>query len=290
LWHANFASPRVGGTALANALTQTTPFTNGLRNTYTRGLRISVHRGVRMVGHDGLWPGYKTTFMRIPDHDAAVVCISNDAGADPHDLALHIVDALIEGRPGVRALPSMPEAEGLPGRYLNRDTGATLDVAHDNGRVTAYSHGVAITTVPAPDGALATSRGSGDFTMRLISDDRLEVERDAGVKEILRRVTRDAKLPADLPGRYHNADVAAIWTISAREDRMDLLVEGPLRSGVRWEIEPIENDFIRIIAPTTLFRGWLDGRVLRDAEGRITGLHIDGGRARNLVFTREATG
>ena len=31
----------------------------------------------------------------------------------------------------------------------------------------------------------------------------------------------------------------------------------------------------------TLFRAWLDVRVLRDAGGRITGLHVDGGRARN---------
>jgi hypothetical protein len=29
--------------------------------------------------------------------------------------------------------------------------------------------------------------------------------------------------------------------------------------------------------------------VLRDTGGRITGLHIDGGRVRNLLFTKEPT-
>jgi hypothetical protein len=53
-----------------------------------------------------------------------------------------------------------------------------------------------------------------------------------------------------------------------------------------WEIEPIEADIIRIYTPLTLYRGWLDTRVLRDASGRITGLHVDGGRAKGLVFTR----
>jgi hypothetical protein len=37
----------------------------------------------------------------------------------------------------------------------------------------------------------------------------------------------------------------------------------------------------------TLFRGWLDVRVLRAAGGRITALHVDSGRARNLLFARE---
>ena len=56
-----------------------------------------------------------------------------------------------------------------------------------------------------------------------------------------------------------------------------------------WEIEPIEGDFIRVITPMPLFRAWLDGRVLRDTAGRITGLHVDGGRVRNLLFAKEPT-
>ena len=148
--------------ALANALTTMTPFNNGRPNTYARGLRIKLHRGVRTIGHDGLWPGYKTSFVRIPDYDAAVICISNDATSDPHDLAFQALDAMIEGRPGVHAVPPMPATDRLPGRYLNRDTGATVDVAIDKvGRVTACTHGVAFTTIPTAEGGLATSRGSG---------------------------------------------------------------------------------------------------------------------------------
>ena len=289
LWHAHFASPRVGGTALADALTTMTPFNNGLPNTYARGLRIKTHRGVTTIGHDGLWPGYRTSFVRIPDHDAAVICISNDATADPHDLAFQVVDTLIEGKPGVPAVPPMPPTDRLAGRYLNRDSGATVDVAiDDTGCVTASTHGGAFTTIPTNDGGLATSRGSADFTMRPTADGGLAVERDAGVRETLHRVAPGAHLPADLPGRFYNPDIAATWTIAATETGMTMRVAGPLRSAGPWEIEPIEGDFIRIISPMTLFRAWLDVRVLRDASGRISGLHVDGGRVKNLVFVREA--
>jgi len=290
LWHAHFTSPRLGGSALANALETMMPFNNGTPNTYARGLRIKLHRGVRTIGHDGLWPGYKTSFVRIPDHTAAVICISNDATSDPHDLAFQAIDALIEGRPGVHPVPPMPATDRLPGRYLNRDTGATVDVEIDEaGRVTACTHGVAFTTIPNAEGGLATSRGSADFTMTLTSEDTLEVERDAGMREQLHRVLGDAALPADLPGRYHNADMAATWNIVTDETGMCLHVAGPLRTAGPWGIEPIEGDFVRIVSPTPLFRAWLDGRVLRDTGGRITGLHIDGGRVRNLLFTKEPT-
>jgi hypothetical protein len=288
LWHANFASPRVGGTALANALGTMTPFNNGQPNTYARGLRIKLHRGVRTVGHDGLWPGYKTSFVRIPDHDAAVICISNDGTSDPHDLAFQVVDALIEGTPGLHVVPPMPETTTLPGRWLNRDNGATVDVAIDQGgSITASMYGGTFTTIPTADGGLATSRGSADFTMRPASGDTLEVERDAGACETLHRVTPGAKLPIDLPGRYMNVDTAAAWTIVAADDGMTLRVVGPLCAAGPWEIEPIEGDFIRVISPMTLFRAWLDVRILRDAGGRITALHVDSGRARNLLFARD---
>ena len=84
-----------------------------------------------------------------------------------------------------------------------------------------------------------------------------------------------------------NVDTAAAWTIAAAEAGMTLRIVGPLRAAGPWEIEPIEGDFIRVISPMTLFRAWLDVRILRDAGGRITALHVDSGRARNLLFARE---
>jgi hypothetical protein len=277
---------------LAAALTTATPFVNGAPNTYARGLRLEVYRGVRTVGHGGLWPGFKTAFVRLPEHHAAVICISNDATSDPHELAFQVVDALIEGAPGVHKVPSMPDwadAAELTGRYLNRDTNATVDIARDaKNRVTANTNGVATSLRPTADGRLATSRGSDDFTLRF-DGASIEVERDAGITESLRRVSPGARLPADLPGRYTNPDTAATWTITATDAAAELRVAGPLllASGA-WEIEPVDGDYIRIYTPLTLYRGWLDTRVVRDAAGRITGLQVDGGRVKGLVFARLA--
>jgi CubicO group peptidase (beta-lactamase class C family) len=288
LWHANLASPRVGGPALASALAATMPFRNGQPNTYARGLRVTLHRGVQTIGHDGLWPGYKTSFVRVPDLDAAVICISNDGTSDPRDLAFQVVDALIEDKPGVHPMPPMPGGDvyqRLSGRWLNRDSGVTVDVTTDaQGTVTASTNGVAFTTVPTEGGRLATSRGSADFTMRLAADDTLEIERDAGVTEALQRVAAEAVLPADLSGSYSSPEIAATWTISGAS----LRVQGPLRAAGPWDIEPVEGDCVRIYTPMILDRGWLDCRILRDAGGRVTGLSVGSGRVRGVVFSRLA--
>jgi D-aminopeptidase len=304
LWHVRFGLPRRHGDAVATALTTMTPFVNGTPNTYARGLRIKTYRGMRTVGHDGLWPGFKTSFVRVPDHGAAVICISNDATSDPHDLAFQVVDALIDGTPGVYQVPPMPtwaSADALTGRYLNRVTGATVDIARDaQDRVTASVNGVATFLVPTADGRLATNRGSGDFTLRF-DGAAIVVERDAGIVETLHSVATGADLPADLPGRYANPDTAATWTITAAASSTgagtgtatatavgaELHIAGPLLlTSAPCEIEPIDGDVIRIYTPLTLYRGWLDARVSRDGAGQVTGLHVDGGRVKGLVFSR----
>jgi hypothetical protein len=53
-----------------------------------------------------------------------------------------------------------------------------------------------------------------------------------------------------------------------------------------WSVVPVEGDLVRVLAPRALFDSWLDTLVLRDAAGRITGLRVDGGRARGLLFQR----
>jgi D-aminopeptidase len=290
LWHTQFGLPHLYHDALATELTAMTPFANGTPNTYARGLRIKTWRGMSTVGHDGLWPGFKTSFVRVPQHQVAVICISNDATADPHDLAFEVADALFDGTPFVQAVPPPPpwvDADSLPGCYLERTSGATVDVARDaKGRVTATANGLTTVLLPTADGRLATSRGSNDFTL-YFDGVAIEVERDAEIRETLHRVAPGAVLPDDLPGRYFNPDTAAAWTIDVIDGGAALRIAGPvLAAAGPWEIAPIEGDIIRIYTPLTLYRGWLDTRVLRDASGRITGLNVDGGRVNGLVFAR----
>ena len=48
----------------------------------------------------------------------------------------------------------------------------------------------------------------------------------------------------------------------------------------------MEGDILRVLMPSQLFQGWLDVRVLRDATGDVTGLTVNGGRAKGLLYSR----
>jgi D-aminopeptidase len=161
-----------------------------------------------------------------------------------------------------------------------------VELARDKqGRVTANTNGTTTWLVATAEGLLATSRGSGDLTLR-VEGNVMALERDAGVRATLHRAAAVAVLPPDLAGRYANADTAATWAITATDVGAELRIAGPLVQAGPWDIAPVEGDHIRIYTPITLYRGWLDTTVRRDAGGKITGLHVDGGRVKGLVFTR----
>jgi CubicO group peptidase (beta-lactamase class C family) len=285
LWHAHLGSAR--GAAMAQALTAQLPFSNGRSNAYARGLSMRHYRGLGVTEHGGLWPGYKTAFLRIPDRRLALICITNDGGADPHAIAMRALDAAVEGMTGVHAAPRMrddADVASLVGRWLDEEHGATADIARNAaGDVTVTLYGVAFVAQPTEDGRLGAPTSSTQFTFRPLPDGRtMEVEQDAGAVAVYHRIAGDAVLPGGLSGDYMNDEIAATWTI----DGSVLTVAGPLRRGATWTVEPIEGDVIRIVVRTVLYDAWLDARVVRSADQQVTGLHVTGGRARELMFRR----
>ncbi|MGE0718580.1 MAG: serine hydrolase domain-containing protein, partial [Alphaproteobacteria bacterium] len=70
-WARHFDRPFVGGGHLAAALQNELSTTGGHAQPYARGLEVGRWRGLRTVGHGGLWPGYRTELVRVPERDLA---------------------------------------------------------------------------------------------------------------------------------------------------------------------------------------------------------------------------
>lgn len=283
LWARNMETGRVGGPALAEALQHRAPFTNGAANLYARGLEAGEHRGVPTIGHGGLWPGYKTAFLRAPAERIAIIVITNHGGADPGALATQVLDAALAGEHGLAPLPPPPPRAALAamaGRWVDIDGGASFDVYLDSeGRPAARSHGVPFALSPLADGALTARRGSFCFTLRAAGD-ALELEADAGVRTLFRRAPAEAAMPDGLPGRYACAELGTEWTIGADHR---VVARGPHVGGGPWRLEPVAPGLLRLHVPGALFEGWFDIRLLPGGA-----LEANGARARRLVFDRIA--
>jgi hypothetical protein len=229
----------------------------------------------------------------VPERNITIVCIANNATASPYDLAHQVLDVLLDGDPRSQPAPARPThaaLERLPGRYLDRDNLLTLDLSLDpGGTLTADMHGTPFTLAAATGNRLKAWRGAFPFTMRAAADGAsLEVETDAGIRSTFQRVNGEAKLPADLPGQYVSHETGAVWhVVAAGDGKMLVDVDGPLHRVGGWELAPIDGDVTRVYAPGITARTWFDVRAERDGTGRLTGLRVHGGRARNLIFARD---
>jgi D-aminopeptidase len=274
---------------LMEALQHQVPFPSGTMNLYARGLRIDSWRGVHTVSHGGLWPGYRTEFLRAPSHDCSVIAITNRGDADPAALAHQVLDVLLEGKPDIHpvaALPPRMTLEPMAGRWIEPDSGMTLDIRiQENGDLAAVSYGTTVHPMPAPDGRLAVTHGTVLLAIRAIAEDRLEIEQDAGHTKVWRRVAATGALPSGLDGVYHSPEMACHWTISTQDGSTCVHVEGPLLRATTWNTEPVETDVVRVLVPGILSQSWFDVRLLREQD-RVSGLQVNTGRLRNVVFDR----
>jgi CubicO group peptidase (beta-lactamase class C family) len=269
LWARNLSLGLLGE-GLEDSLEATAPFANGTTNRYALGLEEASWRGVRMVSHGGLWPGYKTSFLRVPERRITVIVIANNGALDPHHMALQVMEAALEGE--LSPPPPPVEAAAMDGTWIEEGEGLSLDI--EAGGTSGRMHGTPFALVPTADGRLAARRGAFPFRCAL-RDGALEVEQDAGRVATWRRAS-PTPLPKGLDGRWSCDELGADWVISGGQVR----VEGPIRRAGPWRAEAVSPRLLRVHVPSTLWDAWADVVVEKDR------LVVNGSRARGLSFRR----
>ncbi len=280
LWARNLDRPDVGGPEFTARLVAAARFNGGRPNSYANGVELGRIGPYDTVGHGGLWPGYRTEFLRVPAARLAVICIANVGSLDPHVMAREIAAPLLDQPRPVRPSP----AELPPGLYLDRATPATIEVTAQDGAVSARMNGVRFALARAGAGTIRPLRGAFDLTLTPVPDDgRLTVELGSGHRFEFERLADRGALPAGLDGRYASDELAAEWTIQGSR----LTMCGPIRaSSAAWRVLALDGDLIQIAGTDPFQPTLLDARAIRSADGTVAGLLVQGGRIKNLRLTR----
>lgn len=91
-WEANFIENRSHLHDFSTKMTQAgfTRYRNSIN--YASGLRLEHYKMLRTVGHSGSYMGFRTSYMRFPEHDFAVIVFCNKSDINPASHVRQVAD------------------------------------------------------------------------------------------------------------------------------------------------------------------------------------------------------
>ena len=288
IWSRHFDAPVLGKTLPAQ-LAAAAKLTGGNDNRYRRGVAVGEVRGFDTLGHGGLWPGYRTEFLRVPAADLTVVVIANLGSIDPWRLA-HVIaaDALAGDKRLKPALPpiTQDEIKPLAGTWFNAAEPSLFDLAWKNGEAVVTQNGLPFALARRAGGWFGAERGSFEF---MIKPGKAGLSVDLGAGRVLtfKKVTKRKAIPAAIAGIFSSPDTGATWHVRRGDTGYTMAVYGPLVSGgAAWTLAGIDADTVEILSPGNWIKSTQLAHLERDKAGKIAALVVSTGRLKHVRFER----
>lgn len=292
IWSKHFDEPVLGpvlGKTLPAQLAAAAPLNGGHANRYRRGVGVGEVRGLETVGHGGLWPGFRTEFLRVPAAGLTVVVIANLGSIDPWRLAHTIAaDALAGDKRLKPALDPITEAEIKPiaGTWFNAAEPSLFDLAWKNGEATVTQNGLPFVLGRRAGGWFGAERGSFEFMIKPGAGG-LRVDLGAGRVLTFKKLAKRRAVPAAITGIYSSPDSGAAWHVRRGGADYTIAVYGPLVSSSEpWTVNGIDGDTVEIVSPGSWIKATQLARLERDKTGKIAALVVSTGRIKNMRFER----
>lgn len=247
--------------------------TDGRVTTYGRGLMLGRYRGQPEIFHNGGTNGYQAWVGRYPDQALLIAMMCNGRTIGPDTQVRRIAALYLPGE--AARLPAARPAEDELGRRAGLYVGAgpleILRIVARNGRLETQGG----THLPfiAP-GRYRLGASELRFSERGVARHLPDGE----VRPLTQEVEAD-RTPLDLAGlagRYVNDEVLGAYDLEPRDGALMLIPAGRPDGTLR--LTPLIRD--GFAGPGFLMR------ILRGADGRVTGLRFQTARVYELDFSR----
>ena len=143
-WVLNFDEPVVGNAAVMKMMHTQGILNDGEEIAYAFGNSITEYQGLKRVAHSGSWAGFRTYLARFPDHNFAVITLSNASTTNAGGTAMEVADVFLldhfsepadqESELSTRELATEPIPtsllEAIPGTYVI-DEGPQVEVLRE---------------------------------------------------------------------------------------------------------------------------------------------------------------
>ena len=290
IWSRHFDDPVLGKTLPAE-LAAVAPLTGGHANRYRRGVGIGEVRGLETVGHGGLWPGFRTEFLRVPAAHLTVVVIANLGSIDPWRLAQAIAAQALDGDKRAKPAPApVAEAEIKPisGSWFNAEEPSQFDLAWRNGEAVVTQNGLPFVLGRRASGWFGAERGSFEFMLKP-GKGGLRVDLGAGRVLTFKKLGKRKAPPANLAGIYVSTDSGATWQIERKGETWQAAISGPLvAGGPAWPVRGIDADTVELETPGNWLSVTQLAHLVRNRSGKVEALEVSTGRIKKMRFERVA--
>ncbi|HEX2011623.1 MAG TPA: serine hydrolase domain-containing protein [Roseateles sp.] len=286
LWAAHLLEPAAGVADVSAALMARVPLAGGFASPYAHGLEHGELDGLGTIGHGGLWPGFRTEFLLLPEAKLAIVAITNDGANNPYKRAREVARLLLN-KPA--AAPRPAAADTLAGLWLDPELGQLLELsALKSGQLMAHQWGMPFELQQQADGRWQPLRGAYELEIPaepLDAEGRLRLDIGAGRQARCHRLAERPALPPGLDGEFCGADCASRWRIAGSE----LWAEGPLlKLPGPWTLRGLDGDLVELHGQGYWMQSSQLLRLTRDAAGRVSGFTVDSARIKGLRFERSS--
>ncbi len=283
-WDRNFYTGQVGGAAAIERLQELGVRSDGSKTPYAMGLVLDRYRGIARVQHTGEWVGYRSSFLRFPQHKLSVIVLCNMIGdLDPLALSERVADVYLHlDEPSPPLAPPPAEIDSYAGTYWNAENFAFL-------RLVRIAGALALGTGDSPRSL--DYLGPGDFRGENSSTRYAFRSTAAGISVtltdddsdplVLERVPqagiRDANL-SQYAGTYYSEELGVSWSIGIRDGAL-------VRT--QWmfpaqQLEPLLPD----IFTGDLSEGSYALRFSRNGAGEVDGFAVGTTMVRPVQFSR----
>ncbi len=295
-WDRNFIDPAVGGPDFLDLMHRPGTLNDGEEQDYAFGLTHGSYRGVRTVGHGGADAGYRSNFLRFPDHRYSFVVLCNLAQTNPGRLAQAVADIYLEeqlepivGETGApddasAAAPPVPIDEGalsrVEGVYWWEERGIPLRIGSPEGTLELSVGETDFEIVHTGDGRFLIPRldrvarftpTTGEATAMALWPPGDESSIDMAAKIV---PSDDTSNLLDYIGAYQSPELPVVYYIDMSEET--LVLHWLKRDSV--ELTEVAHDVLMGSAGSLRFQ--------RGSDGQISGFVLDSGRVRNFRFER----
>jgi CubicO group peptidase (beta-lactamase class C family) len=293
-WVLNFEDKKIGGAPVIEQMQQKGILSNGKQLDYAFGLSIGPYRGLSTIGHSGGDAGYRSFAFWFPEQRFGVVVLSNLGSFNPSRVARQIADIYLADKllpeaaapkpPEPVAVKVNPEIfNAFTGRYL-ADSWSVITITKEGDKLFGQPEGQSkAEMIPLAESKFAVKDVGGEVTFERDESGkitRFKLER-TGQSQTANRIETTAATQAQLAefsGDYYSTELGTTYTVIVKEGQ--LIAQHRRHDDIK--LTQLEGD---------RFRGsqWFFQRVqfTRDADKRVVGFRLTGGRVRNLRFDKQ---